>query len=152
MMAHSAAWCQGNSRIPPAVKRMLTPEISLEMAKSATVTCRAHPPFWIRFGALLKEAHGVGMPPTSVAGGFCAEGNWLPRTSLCGPGSRRFPGPFALMAPCGGSSGLPKDPAFAADTVIAAPIADAASRFRLEIMIASPGGLHCRAVDSGLSR
>jgi hypothetical protein len=38
---------------------MLTPEISLEMAKSATVTCRAHPPFWIRFGALLKEAHGV---------------------------------------------------------------------------------------------
>jgi hypothetical protein len=55
------------------------------------------------------------------------------------------------MAPWGGSSGLPKDPAFAADTVIAAPIADAASKFRLEIMIASPGGLHCRAVDSGLS-
>jgi len=35
---------------------MLTPEISSEIAKSACVTWRAQPPFWMRFGALLNEA------------------------------------------------------------------------------------------------
>jgi hypothetical protein len=42
---------------------------------------------------------------------------------------------LALIAPSGGSSGLPKEPAFAADTVIAAPMADAANRSRLENMV-----------------
>jgi hypothetical protein len=42
---------------------------------------------------------------------------------------------LALIAPSGGSSGLPKEPAFAADTVIAAPMAEAANRSRLENMI-----------------
>jgi hypothetical protein len=35
---------------------MLTPDISFEIAKSSTVTWRAQPPFWTRFGALLKDA------------------------------------------------------------------------------------------------
>jgi hypothetical protein len=39
--------------------------------------------------------------------------------------------------PSSGWSGLPKEPAFAADTVIAAPMADAANTSRLENMVAS---------------
>jgi hypothetical protein len=93
----------------------------------------------MRFAALLNEAHVVGMPPTSVAGGDCADGNWLPITSFRGPGSVRFPGPLPLMAPCAGSSGLPKEAAFAADTVAATPSPETASKFRLEIIALSCG-------------
>jgi hypothetical protein len=89
----------------------------------------------MRFDALLKEAHVVGMPPTSVAGADCADGNWPPMTGFCGPGSVRFPGPLALIAPCAGSSGLPNVAPFAADTVAATPSPETASRFRLEIMV-----------------
>src|SRR6266478_2293801 len=121
--------------MPPAVSRMLTPDISFEIAKSSTVTWRAQPPFWTRFGALLNEAQSIGMPPTSVAGGDCAEGNWLPMASLCGPGSFRLPGPLALTAPCGGWSGLPKEAACAALAVITAPAADTANISRLENML-----------------
>src|ERR1700737_4156831 len=123
MIAHSAAWCQCNSLIPPAVSRMLTPVIVSEIAKSACVTWRAQPPFWTRFGALLNEAQSIGMPPTSVGGGNCAEGNWLPIASLCGPGSLRFPGPLALIAPCGAWSGLLEEEARAARAGITAPVA-----------------------------
>src|ERR1700730_9956168 len=132
MIAHSEAWCQCNSLIPPAVNRMLTPVIVSEIAKSCCVTCRAQPPFWTRFGALLNEAQSIGMPPTSVAGGDCAEGNCLPIASLCGPGSARVSRPFALIAPCGGRSGLPKEAACAALAVIIAPAAETASMSRLE--------------------
>src|SRR5260221_3079486 len=102
MIAHSAAWCQCNSLMPPAVSRMLTPEIVFEIAKSSCVTWRAQPPFWTRFGALLKEAQSSGMPPTSVAGGKWAEGKWLPGGGLFGPGLLRIPGTFALIGPCDG--------------------------------------------------
>src|ERR1700704_6225028 len=124
--------------MPPAVSRMLTPDISFEIAKSSTVTWRAQPPFWTRFGALLKDAQSIGMPPTSVAGENCAEGNWLPMAGLCGPGSARFPGPLALIAPCGGRSGLPKEAARAAVAVMTAPAADTASMSRHENMIITP--------------
>src|SRR5258705_10850320 len=124
--------------MPPAVSRMLTPEIVFEIAKSACVTWRAQPPFWTRFGALLNDAQSIGMPPTSVAGGDFAEGNWLLIASLCGPGSFRLPGPLALTAPCGGWSGLPKEAACAAPAVITAPAADTASISRLENMIITP--------------
>src|ERR1700755_1334338 len=105
----------------------------------------------MRFGALLNDAHVVGMPPTSVAGADCADGTWRPSTGFCGPGSVRFPGPLALIAPCGGSSGLPNEPAFAADTVIAAPMADAANKSRLENMVISPRKLkgRCRGDHAG---
>jgi hypothetical protein len=88
----------------------------------------------MRLAALLNEAHVIGIPPTSVAGGDWAAGNWLAITGFCGPGSIRFPGPLALIAPCAGSSGLPKEAALAVDTA-ATPSPDAASRFRLEIMV-----------------
>src|SRR5258708_40067244 len=124
MIAHSAALCQCNAGMPPAVRRILTPVMVVEIAKSSCVTWRAQPPFWTRFGALLNEAQSSGMPPTSVAGGNCAEGNWLPMAGLCGPGSARLPGPLALTAPCGGWSGLPNEAAFAALAVMTAPAAD----------------------------
>src|SRR3984893_16099987 len=85
--------------------------------------------------ASTKEAQSIGMAPTSVAGGNCAEGNWLPIASLCGPGSLRFPGALALIAPCGGRSGLPKEAACAALAVITAPAADTASISRLQNLL-----------------
>src|SRR5580693_449314 len=62
----------------------------------------------MRRGALLNDDHGICIPPTSVAGGDVAEGNWLARAGFCGPGSMTLAGFVALIAPCGGRSGLPK--------------------------------------------
>src|SRR6266446_1430096 len=133
MNAHSEKTCQCSSRTPPAVNRMLTPAIVSEIWKSACVTWRAQPPFWIRFGALLKDAQNCGMSPTSVAGGDDAAGNWSAIAGLCGPGSVRLAGFVVLIAPCGGWSGLPNEPARAAERTDAAarPPAPAPSRPRL---------------------
>src|SRR5882757_7022900 len=134
MYAHSDARCQCSSRMPPAVSRMLTPEISSEMAKSACVTWRAQPPFWMRRGELLNDAQFCCRPPTSVAGGDTADGNWPAIAGFCGPGSTKLRGFWALIAPCGGRSGLPKVCAFtlAAAPASKPPAADAASRARRE--------------------
>src|ERR1700752_1211239 len=106
--AHSANSCQCSSRMPPDVSRILTPAIVSEIWKSYCVTCRAQPPFWIRFAALLNEAQNCGMSFVEVAGGETAAGNWSAIAGLCGPGSARLAGFVALTAPCGGVSGLPK--------------------------------------------
>jgi hypothetical protein len=55
---------------------MLTPAMVVEIGKVDCVTSRAQPPFWIRRGALLKDAQFICRLPTSVAGGLAAEGNW----------------------------------------------------------------------------
>src|SRR5258707_9602232 len=107
--------------MPPAVSRMLTPDISFEIAKSSTVTWRAQPPFWTRFGALLKDAQSIGMPPTSVAGGKSARGKWLPIAGLFRAGSAKLPPPLAVLAPCGGKGRLPQEAAPAAVAVITTP-------------------------------
>src|SRR5690349_8623718 len=121
--------------MPPAVSRMLTPEIVSERAKSAWVTWRAQPPFWMRLEALLNDAQFCGRPPTSVAGGDTASGNWPAIAGFCGPGSLRLRGFWAaLIAPWGGRSGLPKVCALtlAAAPASKPPAADAASRARRE--------------------
>src|SRR6267154_22331 len=132
--AHSAKVCQCSSRRPPAVNRMLTPAMVSEIWKSYCVTCRAQPPFWIRFGALLKDAQNCGMSPTSVGGGEDAAGNRAASAALCGLGSVRLAGFVALTAPCGGSSGLPNEaaraPAERTDAA-ASPPAPAPRRLRL---------------------
>src|SRR3954468_12306920 len=121
--------------MPRAVSRMLTPEIVVEIAKSACVTCRAQPPFWMRRGALLNVAQGSAMPPISVAGGNCEDGNWPAMMGFCGPGSLRLFGPLALIAPCGGRSGLPNVAACAdAAALITMPDAVAAMRSLRENM------------------
>ncbi len=116
--------------MPPAVNRMLTPDILSEIAKSACVTWRAQPPFWIRLGALLNDVQNCGRSPTSVGGGLCAAGNWRARSRFCGPGSAILAGFVALTAPCGGSSGLPKEPGRAA-TLAAEAIAPAAAALNM---------------------
>src|ERR1700758_4169586 len=63
----------------------------------------------MRRGALLNDAQLSGMLPTSVAGGENAAGNWSLMAGFCGPGSMTLLGFLALMAPCGGSFGLPKE-------------------------------------------
>src|ERR1700757_780020 len=86
----------------------------------------------MRLCTLLKDAQNCGRSPTSVAGGLPAFGNCDTSAGFFGPGSLRLPG-AALIAPCGGSSGFPKDAAFAADAAVrAAPAAPAASSLRRE--------------------
>ena len=62
----------------------------------------------MRRGALLNDAQVNGMLPTSVGGGENAAGNWSLIAGFCGPGSMTLLGFLALIAPCGGSFGLPK--------------------------------------------
>src|SRR6478672_12462468 len=98
----------------------------------------------MRRGALLKDAQLSGMLPTSVAGGENAPGNWSLIAGFCGPGSLTLLGFLALIAPCGGSLGLPKvislftGVAFAVVIVAAVttpPTAVAASMSRLENIV-----------------
>src|SRR5713226_5697360 len=108
----------------------------------------------MRFDALLNEAQGSGMLPTSVAGGDCGEGNWPAIAGFCGPGSVMLAGLFlALIAPCGGRSGLPKDWACACTAAAASePPAVTARRLRrdmgsMTISLALPV-LRCTRTDS----
>src|SRR5271167_3201187 len=109
---------------------MFTPEISVDIAKSDWVTCRAQPPSWMRFDARLNEVQNCGMPPTSVAGGLRNDGMLLASAGSCGPRSTSASGLVTLMAPCGGSSGFPNVAACArvAAAAVAAPPAAAVVR------------------------
>src|SRR5437879_8378070 len=87
------------------------------------------------------------MLPTSVGGGENADGNWSLMAGFCGPGSVMLLGLMALIAPCGGSSGLPKQIAAFSGAAVAAvmvaavttpPTAVAANTSRLDIMLSTP--------------
>src|SRR5919204_6293678 len=80
----------------------------------------------MRLCATLKEDQNWGMSPTSVAGGFIAFGNCDCSVGLPGPGSLSAPG-VLLIAPCGGSSGLPNVAARAEPAASKAPPAAAGS-------------------------
>ena len=99
----------------------------------------------MRRGALLKDAQLSGMSPTSVAGGENADGNWSLIAGFCGPGSVMLLGFVALIAPCGGSFGLPKEIAAFSGAALAVvmaaavatpPRAVAVSMSRLDIIAA----------------
>src|SRR5260370_28120518 len=101
----------------------------------------------MRSGALLNDAQLSGMLPTSVGGGENADGNWSLMAGFCGPGSVTLRGFLALIAPCGGSFGLPKvislftGAAFAVvivAVVTTPPAAVAANISRLDIMLSTP--------------
>src|SRR5258707_13501325 len=99
----------------------------------------------MRRGALLNVAQLSGMVPTSVGGGENADGNWSLMAGFCGPGSVMLLGFVALIAPWGGSSGLPKETAAfsgASAAAVAAPFTKRATRFtnptRLGIMLSPP--------------
>src|SRR3954469_24586956 len=85
--------------MPPGPNRMLTPAISVEMAKSACVTCRPQPPSWIRRAARLKDDQKVGMLPTSVGGGLRNVGIWLANAGSLGPTIVKAFGLVTLTAP-----------------------------------------------------
>src|SRR6202050_5741574 len=79
----------------------------------------------------------------SVGGGENADGNWSLMAGFCGPGSVVLLGLTPLMAPCGGSSGLPKAigafsgaavAVFMAAAVTTPPTAVAANMSRLDII------------------
>src|SRR5262249_55452375 len=86
----------------------------------------------MRRGALLKVAQNIGMSPTSVGGGESASGNCDANAGFCGPGIVVLAGlPRALIAPCGGWSGLPNVCALAAaaaDTTVPTVAAASTSR------------------------
>jgi hypothetical protein len=67
------------------------------------------------------------MLPTSVAGGEYADGSSFLIAGSCAPGSVMLDGFLALIAPCGGLSGLPNEAAAAAVADIATP-AEAVTR------------------------
>ncbi len=100
---------------------MLTPEISVEIAKSDCVTWRPQPPSWMRRGARLNEDQNCGELPTSVGGGVRKEGSVPASAGSLGPWMASVAGSVTLAAPCGGWSGLPKVAAVAAVTAMAAP-------------------------------
>src|SRR5258708_17147484 len=98
----------------------------------------------MRRGALLNDAQLSGMLPTSGGGGENAPGNWSLMAGFCGPGSLMLLGFLALIAPCGGSFGLPKAISLftgmaSAVVIIAAvatpPTAAAANMSRLENIV-----------------
>jgi len=82
----------------------------------------------MRRGALLNEAQNSGRPPTSVAGGDSAAGNCPEMAGLFGPITVVLEGLFSvLMAPCGGSSGLPNVAACAVPAAVINPPAAVAT-------------------------
>src|SRR5215467_10053134 len=98
----------------------------------------------MRRGALLNVAQLSGMVPTSVGGGEKADGNWSLMAGFCGPGSVMLLRFAALIAPWGGSSGLPKENAAfsgAATAAVAAAVTTptvVANASRLDIIRATP--------------
>src|SRR5215470_17732907 len=100
----------------------------------------------MRRGALLNVAQLSGMPPTSVGGGENADGNWSLMAGFCGPGSVMLLRFVALIAPWGGSSGLPKETAAFSGAVAAAVAAAVttpaaavvANTSRLDIIVPQP--------------
>src|SRR5258708_10200594 len=93
--------------MPPAVSRMLTPEISSAIAKSACVTWRAQPPFWMRFEALLNDAQFCGRPPPAGARGGFAAGNLAGRAGVFWPRAPPPRGVLAVVAACRGRVAVP---------------------------------------------
>src|SRR5271168_4267311 len=68
MMAHSASTCQCSSRTPPAVSRISTPAMVVEIGKSRTVTWRVQPPLSRRLREREKEYLNGFTLPLSVGG------------------------------------------------------------------------------------
>src|ERR1700722_807778 len=130
--------------MPPAVSRILTPAMVVEMGNAVSFTWRAQPPFCTRLGEMLKDDQKTGMPPTSVAGGFSKLGRLFASAVFCGPGSVNLP--LVLIAPCGGESGFPNTPAACAATVavITPPAVPAARILRRDIFDISTSNDWCR--------
>src|SRR5260370_9211451 len=96
--AHSANSCQWSSRMPPEVRRMLTPAIVSEIWKPYWVPCRAQPPFWIRFASLLNDAQNCGRSFVELVGAATAAGIWSTISEFYGPQPVSLAGALLLFA------------------------------------------------------
>src|SRR5580658_1976369 len=90
MIAHSASTCQWSSRTPPAVSRISTPAMVVEIGNSRTVTCRVQPPLSIRLCAREKEYLNGLTVPLSVEGDHSESGFSAARGRFCAPGLVSF--------------------------------------------------------------
>src|SRR5579862_6713608 len=118
MMAHSAETCQCNSRTPPAVRRISTPAMVLEIGSSRAVTCRVHPPLSIRLRDSANEYLKGGTVPLSVSGGQTESGFSASSAVLLAPGWVSLGAVCAPLLPCDCAAAA----ALAARTVEATPI------------------------------
>jgi hypothetical protein len=87
MYAHSASLCQCISRMAPALRRMSTPAMLVEMGNSRTVISRVQPPRSKRMCASANEKRRFGRMPASRAGGTKRSGFYTSTVTLRGPGS-----------------------------------------------------------------
>src|SRR5215469_5056581 len=134
MNAHSAAACQCNSRMPPAVSRMSTPAIDFETGSSRTVTSRDQPASYMRLWAREKGYLKTGTDPASVAGGAPALGFSDSIAGLVGPASCLL----LSVAACGFAE-FPSEEADRAPTVVARAVELARKRRRESLFMASLG-------------
>src|SRR5580658_4140552 len=100
MMAHSASTCQWSSRTPPAVSRISTPAMVVEIGNSRAVTWRVQPPLSTRLRAREKEYLNGFTVPLSVDGDHSESGFSAARGRFCGPGSDSF-GALCVTGRCG---------------------------------------------------
>ena len=84
---------------------MLTPAISSEIAKSSDVNSRAHPPFWMRLGEMLKEDQkkaDIGGRRIHLRGELAQDRLVVRAVAAHASGL-----PTVFIRPSGGKSGLP---------------------------------------------
>src|SRR5277367_1482596 len=74
MMAHSASTCQWSSRTPPAVSRISTPDMVVEIGNSRTETWRVQPPLNTRLREREKEYLNGFTVPLSLDGDHSQSG------------------------------------------------------------------------------
>src|SRR5271167_1014757 len=90
MMAHSASTCQWSSRTPPAVSRISTPAMVVEIGKSRTVTWRVHPPLSRRLRDREKEYLNGFTLPASGGGHYSESGFSAASGPFTWPGLNSF--------------------------------------------------------------
>src|SRR6202453_1171886 len=95
----------------------------------------------MRLCASLNDAHGIGMPPTSVGGGLLNDGKTSRSCGFCGPGAEIAAG-LEVILPCAGRSGVPNTAALAAADAPSATAPEAAPartpRRFISVMLSSP--------------
>src|SRR5271154_3555296 len=89
-MAHSASTCQWSSRTPPAVSRISTPDMVVEIGNSRTETWRVQPPLNTRLREREKEYLNGFTVPLSLDGDHSESGFSAARGRFCWPGSLSF--------------------------------------------------------------
>src|SRR5258708_2557257 len=125
--------------------------MSSDEGSSRVVTCRVHPPSWMRRCTRSKEYQIGVTSPRSVVGGRYESGFKASRALLIGPGlvADRFPSPFATCSlVCPNPVTDPRAPALraaaAAPKTERRPTESGEFVFRINPLLAGRIGMHCR--------